>query len=274
MESAITSRRYMLGLSVSQRSTTMASTKERPVVGIVPAAGRATRLPDREGSKELIVVGDRAISEYLIEAMRDAGADRICTVIAPDKQDIVRFYGAGERHGVRIDYVTQDQPTGMSDAIDLAFERLRGATVLMGMPDTIVRPHESLRVIRALLEDSGCDIALAVAPSDEPCRLGPVTMHADGRVIEVFDKPRVAPHHQVWTVAAWAPRFTEFLQHHLATAARPIPEAPLGLIFQAALEHGFDVRGRLFVDGCYVDAGTPEGLSAARRIVAGETVRV
>jgi hypothetical protein len=99
-------------------------------------------------------------------------------------------------------------------------------------------------------------------------------MHADGRVIEVFDKPRVAPHHQVWTVAAWAPRFTEFLQHHLATAARPIPEAPLGLIFQAALEHGFDVRGRLFVDGCYVDAGTPEGLSAARRIVAGETVRV
>jgi glucose-1-phosphate thymidylyltransferase len=273
MESAITSWRYMLALSASQRSTTMASTSERPVVGIVPAAGRATRLPDREGSKELVAVGDRAISEHLVDAMRAAGADRICIVIAPEKQDIVQFYGAGERHGLPIRYVYQNQPTGMSDAIDLAFESLAGMTVLMGMPDTIVRPHHSLNAIRALLEQQDCDIALAVAPTSEPSRLGPVTMAADGRVIEVLDKPLAAPHNHVWTVAAWGPRFTEFLHTHLATAPRPIAEAPLGLIFQEAIVKGFDVRALSFSDGCYIDAGTPEGLAAARRHAASETVR-
>jgi glucose-1-phosphate thymidylyltransferase len=274
MESTVTSRRYTARLSRSQCNVMHDSTIRRPVIGIVPAAGRATRLPERTGSKELIAVGDRAVSEHLIDAMRAAGADRIRIVIAPDKQDIVQFYGAGERHGVPVSYVYQHQPTGMSDAIDLAFESLAGTTVLMGMPDTIVRPHQSLHRVRALLEQEDCDIALAVAPTSEPCRLGPVTMAADGRVIEVLDKPLTAPHNHVWTVAAWGPRFTEFLHTHLATMPRQIAEAPLGLIFQDAIRQGFDVRALSFSDGCYIDAGTPEGLAAARRQVASETVRV
>jgi glucose-1-phosphate thymidylyltransferase len=273
----------MLALSVSQRSTTMTSTRTRPVVGIVPAAGRATRLPDREGSKELVAVGEvrdggglrpRAISEHLVDAMRDAGAGRICLIVAPGKHDIAQFYGDGSGHGVAIEYLCQQQPTGMSDAIDLAYASLRGATVLMGMPDTIVRPSHSLRDIRTLLDDRQCDVALAVAPTEEPWRLGPVTIDVEGRVVEVFDKPHPAPHNLVWTVAAWGPRFTEFLHDHLVAPVRTIPEAPLGLIFQAAIAQGFDVRARSFADGCYIDAGTPEGLAAARRFVSGEAVEV
>jgi glucose-1-phosphate thymidylyltransferase len=157
----------------------------------------------------------------------------------------------------------------MSDAIDIAWPWLRGATVLMGMPDTIVRPEHSLATVRALLESERCDLALAVAPTAEPARLGPVTMDPTGRVLEVLDKPAAPPHNRVWTVACWGPRFTEFLHDRLVGHPRSQPEAPLGLLFQAALEHGFDVRARLFDDGCYIDAGTAEGLAAARRLLAG-----
>ena len=242
-------------------------------MGIVPAAGRATRLPDRACSKELLTVGEvdarpRAISEYLVEAMAGAGANRICMVISSEKPDIPRFYGSGERHGVAIGYLCQERPTGMSDAIDLAYPWSRDATVLMGMPDTIVRPADSLTRIRALLEDTQCDIALAVAPTDEPERLGPVNVDRSGRVIEVLDKPSTPPHNLVWTVACWAPRFTEFLHQQLAHTPRAHPEAPLGLIFQQAIAAGFDVRAMTFTDGCYIDAGTVEGLASARRLMA------
>jgi glucose-1-phosphate thymidylyltransferase len=251
----------------------MTARSTRPVIGIVPAAGRATRLPDRACSKELLTVGEthtrpRAISEYLVDAMAGAGADRICMVISSDKPDIPRFYGSGEQHGVSIGYLYQERPTGMSDAIDIAYPWLREATVLMGMPDTIVRPADSLTRIRAMLEDAHCDIALAVAPTDEPERLGPVIVDRSGRVLEVLDKPSTPPHNLVWTVACWSPRFTEFLHQQLALSPRTHPEAPLGLIFQDAIAAGFDVRALTFADGCYIDAGTVEGLAAARRLMA------
>ena len=246
----------------------------RPVIGIIPAAGRATRLPNRDCSKELVPVGSRPISEYLVDAMVDAGAERICIVVAPDKIDIRRFYGSGERHGVPITYFYQQKPTGMSDAIDLAFEELHDATVLMGMPDTIVRPASSLRLIHELLGRTAADLALAVAPTDDPCRLGPVNVADDGRVLEIFDKPLIAPHDRVWTVACWSPRFTQFLHNYLRDHSRAISEAPLGLIMQAAVERNCNVRALVFGDGRYIDAGTSDGLATARGFVESESARV
>jgi UTP-glucose-1-phosphate uridylyltransferase len=62
--------------------------------GIVPAAGNGTRIQPLAFSKELLPVGSRvesgverprAVSEYLVERMLRAGADRICFVISPAK---------------------------------------------------------------------------------------------------------------------------------------------------------------------------------------------
>jgi UTP-glucose-1-phosphate uridylyltransferase len=72
------------------------------VWGIVPAAGVGSRIQPLAFSKELLPVGSRfdgvverpcAVSEYLVERMIRAGADRICFVIAPGKSDILEYYG-------------------------------------------------------------------------------------------------------------------------------------------------------------------------------------
>src|SRR5205814_3759318 len=93
--------------------------------GIVPAAGIGSRIQPLAFSKELLPVGSRlegdaerprAVSEYLVDRMILAGADRICFVIAPGKSDILEYYGARSLAS-NICYTVQPRPAGLCDAI-------------------------------------------------------------------------------------------------------------------------------------------------------------
>src|SRR5829696_5241697 len=93
--------------------------------GIVPAAGAGTRIQPLAFSKELLPVGSRrdgdaerprTVSEYLVERMILAGADRICFVIAPGKSDILEYYGARDLPA-SVCYAVQQRPAGLCDAI-------------------------------------------------------------------------------------------------------------------------------------------------------------
>src|SRR5438093_1488397 len=81
--------------------------------GVIPAAGRGSRIQPLAFSKELLPVGSRteegverpcAVSEYLVERMIRGGADKICFVISPGKSDILEYFG-GQYGGARIAYL-------------------------------------------------------------------------------------------------------------------------------------------------------------------------
>src|SRR5689334_17105842 len=67
--------------------------------GIIPAAGKGSRIQPLAFSKELLPVGSRldageierprAVSEYLVERMLRAGVDKLCFVIGQSKSDIL-----------------------------------------------------------------------------------------------------------------------------------------------------------------------------------------
>jgi len=70
--------------------------------GVIPAAGIGSRIQPLAFSKELLPVGSRpdgqserprAVSEYLVERMLRAGANKLCFVISPGKSDIVEYFG-------------------------------------------------------------------------------------------------------------------------------------------------------------------------------------
>ena len=71
--------------------------------GIIPAAGAGSRIQPLAFSKELLPVGSRAegnmekpraVSEYILERMILGGVTKVCIVVAPDKLDILEYYGA------------------------------------------------------------------------------------------------------------------------------------------------------------------------------------
>src|SRR4051812_37303174 len=121
-------------------------------IGIIPAAGAGTRIQPLAFSKEMLPVGSRiddhgierpkAVSEFLVERMIEAGAERICFVISPDKTDIIPYY-AQHPERRRICYVVQERPLGLCDAIFRAAGFVRdGDDVLVGLPDTVWFPSD------------------------------------------------------------------------------------------------------------------------------------
>jgi len=103
------------------------------------------------GSKELLPLGWcedarggqtrlRAISEYLVERMLAAGADRLCFVVAAEKADLLRYY-AQSAWAERVFFVVQPRPRGLCDAVFRAAPLIHpGEPVLIGLPDTVWHP--------------------------------------------------------------------------------------------------------------------------------------
>ena len=122
--------------------------------GIIPAAGKGSRIQPLAFSKELLPVvarsegGEhrpRAVSDYLIERLVTGGATRLCFVISPRKSDILEYYG-GSAHGVPICYCVQPEPQGLCDAIFRALPVIDlSQPVLIGLPDTVWFPPDGLR---------------------------------------------------------------------------------------------------------------------------------
>src|SRR5512145_656950 len=114
--------------------------------GVVPAAGVGSRIQPLAFSKELLPVGSRqeqdaerprAVSEYLVERMLRAGANKICFVISPGKSDIVEYYG-GTVGNAQLCYVVQQRPRGLCDAIFNVLPFVQpDEEVLVGLPDTV-----------------------------------------------------------------------------------------------------------------------------------------
>src|SRR4028119_778776 len=97
--------------------------EEREIVGLVPAAGLATRLAPLPCSKELLPVGfqsaregadrrPKPVSQYLLDRMRLAGARKVFFIARPGKWDIADYYGDGSRLGLHLAYLHVGAPWG------------------------------------------------------------------------------------------------------------------------------------------------------------------
>ncbi len=244
-------------------------------IGILPAAGVASRLTPFRYPKELLPIvfaPDRRTGrvrplpaiEYALEAMRRASVKRCLVVIADWKTELVRILGDGAEAGVRVAYLHRAVPRGLADAIDAGHPWFEGRQVCLALPDTIFYPTEAIRAVRAEATASGADLVLGVFPASRPEDLGPVRVGADGSVLEVLEKPAATDLRNTWGVAVWSPRLSDLLHERVGARedAGAGPELALGHVFQAAVGRGFSVRAVEFPEGSYVDLGRAESVGS------------
>jgi dTDP-glucose pyrophosphorylase len=235
--------------------------------GIIPAAGRGTRIQPLGFSKELLPVGSRehestqhpcTVAEYLVERLIRGGADKICFVIGAGKSDILEYFG-GEFGGAELVYVVQPHPAGLCDAIFRA-HRLIGEDehVAIGLPDTVWFPESGL----AALPDGV--LSFLLFPVERPEHFDAVALDADGGVVEIRVKQRDPGTHWIW--GAFKMPAAVFHALHALWLAREPRDEYIGTLVNAWIADG----GRAI--GCkageaYVDVGTLEGYRAAMRLL-------
>ena len=239
--------------------------------GIIPAAGRGSRIQPLAFSKELLPVGSRilddtqrpcAVSEYLVERLIRGGADKICFVIGAGKSDILEYFG-GEFGSAALAYVVQAHPAGLCDAIFRAHP-LIGAheTVAIGLPDTIWFPDTGLA---ALPDDQ---FSFLLFPVARPELFDAVLLDEQDRVLQIQVKQSNPGSRWIW--GAFKMPGTVFHELRALWLARDQRDEYIGTLVNAYLAQGGVAHG--FKAGeAYVDVGTLHGYRTAMMMLAEES---
>lgn len=236
--------------------------------GIVPAAGRGSRIQPLAFSKELLPVGSRfdngaerpcAVSEYLLERMVLAGVDKICFVISSDKADILSYF-ADHYGGASIVYMVQPQPAGLCDAVFRAHPIVtENEPVIVGLPDTIWFPDGALG---ALPDDA---LSFLLFPVEQPEFFDAVVLDGDNRVRAIEVKQKNASSHWIW--GAFKMPLDIFGALRQLWTARGESDEYFGTLINAYLADGGSAIGVKGGDA-YVDVGTLNGYRAATALLA------
>lgn len=154
------------------------------VIGVVPAAGQATRLESIPRSKEVLEIAGRPVMEYIVERMRAANCNEIRVVTRPEKNDVAEL---AQRLGAPVRF---GRPATIVESVLIATEDLEPQDlVLIGFPDTIWEPVDGFAQLIDLLK-RGHDAALGLFLGFEPERSDVVVVdEPTGTVKEVWVKP-------------------------------------------------------------------------------------
>ena len=141
--------------------------------GILLHGGHGTRLRPltHTGPKQLLPIANKPMSQYCIESMKEAGVTEIAVIIGGVGLNKVReYYGNGEKFGVKISYIYQDQPKGISHAISLCKDFVGDENFIVYLGDNVLR--KNLIDFTRRFEDSDSDAMILLCEVDDPSRFG------------------------------------------------------------------------------------------------------
>jgi glucose-1-phosphate thymidylyltransferase len=235
--------------------------------GVVPAAGRGSRIQPLAFSKELLPVGSRsdngthrpcAVAEYLVERLILGGADKICFVISPGKSDILEYFG--DCYGsAQFAYVVQPQALGLCDAVFRASTVVGDQEdVLVGLPDTVWFPKSAL----GALPDAS--LSFLLFPVEHPEFFDSVVL--DGELVrEVQVKRADATSNWIWGAFKMSP--SGFRDLYRLWERRDRRDEYFGTLVNSYLAAGGRGIG-VKAGEAYVDVGTIEGYRTAIALLA------
>lgn len=245
-----------------------------PLLGLIPAAGRAERLGPLPCSKELLPIGFRetprgpapkVAGHYLLERFRAGGISKVFMVLHESKGDVPRYFGSGEIADVALAYLTIPGSRSVPETLDRAFPFVEEAVVALGFPDVIFQPADAYARLVERQAATAADLVLGLFPTERFRTTDMVELAPDGRVIRVEVRPESTTLRFNWLIAVWGPAFTRFLHETVQKAPSGEGELQIGAVVQGAVEAGLHVEGVEFPDGSYRDVGTPAELAAAMR---------
>ncbi len=232
--------------------------------GIILHGGHGTRLRPltHAGPKQLLPIGNKPMSQYALEDLKEAGITDIGVIIGdvyPEK--VKEFYGNGSKFGVKITYIYQDKPAGISHAIRLCKDFIGNERFIVYLGDNILR--KGLVDYTKKFQSSKADAMILLCEVDDPSRFGIAEL--DGKNIKkIMEKPKNPPSNlAVIGVYFLTPKIFDIIDI-LKPSWRgelEITEA-LQLLMEKRNTIEYDI-----VTGWWKDTGTPEDILHANQLV-------
>ena len=235
--------------------------------GIVLAGGSGTRMHPMTlaASKQLLPVYDKPMIYYPLSVLMLAGIQDILVISTPeDLPQFRRLLGDGSRFGCRFSYAEQPTPDGIAQAFLIGEEWIAGDPCALILGDNLIfGGNLSNTLLETASRTEGATI-FAYQVRD-PERYGVLTFDADGKAIEITEKPTIP-------ASNWAVTGLYFYDRHIVDIARRIKPSGRGELEITDVNRVYLQSGLLRVErlgrGCaWLDAGTPDSLMQAASYV-------
>ena len=232
--------------------------------GIILHGGHGTRLRPltHTGPKQLLKIANKPMSQYVLEHLRDAGITDIAIIIGdvyPEK--VKEFYGNGEKFGVNLTYVYQDNPKGIAHAISLCQDFIGNDKFIVYLGDNILRTG-LLSFVNAF-QNSSSDAQILLAEVENPSQFGVVDIK-ENKILKIIEKPKNPPSNfAVIGVYFLTPRIFKIISE-LKPSWRG--ELEITEALQLLMDKGFNIEHD-YVTGWWKDTGTPKDILHANQLI-------
>lgn len=154
-------------------------------VAVVLAAGKGTRMKS-ELPKVLVEVAGRPMIEFVLDALRAGGVDRILVVVGY-RSEAVRAALAG---AADVTFVEQTEQLGTGHAVMVCREELEGheGPVLIVAGDSPLTQSDSIRALFDRYDADRPACILGTTYKDDPTGLGRVVRGADGQFLGIVEE--------------------------------------------------------------------------------------
>jgi glucose-1-phosphate thymidylyltransferase len=163
--------------------------------GIILAGGAGTRLHPitMSLSKQLLPVYDKPMIYYPLATLMSAGIREYLIIATPRDQTAFRdLLGNGAQWGVSFEYIVQDAPNGIAQALILAESFLAGAPSALILGDNIFYGANLTLLLQSAARRQAGATVFGYYVQD-PERYGVVQFDAEGRVTDLLEKPKSPP---------------------------------------------------------------------------------
>ncbi len=158
--------------------------------GIILHGGHGTRLRPltHTGPKQLLPIANKPMSQFCIESISETGITDIAIIVGGiGSNKVQEYYGNGEKFGVNITYIKQDEPKGIAHAIMLCKEFVNNEKFLVFLGDNIIQ--KSIKDFVANFKNSDYDATVLLCEVDNPSSFG-IADIKDGKIIKITEKPK------------------------------------------------------------------------------------
>jgi glucose-1-phosphate thymidylyltransferase len=228
--------------------------------GIILAGGAGTRLHPitMSLSKQLLPVYDKPMIYYPLATLMSAGIREFLIITTPRDQTAFRdLLGTGSQWGLSFEYIIQETPNGIAQALILAEAFLDGVRSALILGDNIFYGANLTSLLQSASRREAGATVFGYYVQD-PERYGVVQFDASGKVVDLLEKPVAPP-------SNYAVTGIYFYDQRASQLARSLRPSPRGELEITDLNRAYLKLGQLHVERlgrgtAWLDTGTHNSL--------------